>query len=115
MSVLFNGQEASDSEVRLTGEGARIITAPHGLYYSPVFNSLEMAFVYIPPGTFVMGSPEAEPGRNRDEKQFKVTLSRGFYLQSTPVTQKQWQTLMGNNPSISLAGGDYPVENSLLA
>lgn len=111
LSVLFKGQEASESEVRLTGEAARTITTPHGLYYSPVFNSLEMSFVYIPAGSFVMGSPETERGRNHDEKQFEVTLSRGFNLQSTPVTQKQWQAVMGDNPASSSACGDYPVEN----
>ena len=111
LSFVLNGQDGPEPEVRLTGEAARTVTTPHGIYYSPVFNSLDMSFVYIPPGSFVMGSPEDEPGRNQDEKQYEVTLSRGFYLQSTPVTQRQWQAVMGDNPASSSAGGDYPVEN----
>jgi formylglycine-generating enzyme required for sulfatase activity len=110
LSVVFNGQDGPQPEVRLTGEAARTVTTPQGIYYSPVFNSLNMSLVYIPPGSFVMGSPEDEPGRNQDEKQYEVTLSRGFYLQSTPVTQSQWQAVMGDNPASSSAGGDYPVE-----
>jgi formylglycine-generating enzyme required for sulfatase activity len=110
LSIFLNGQDGPEPEVRLTGEAARTITTPHGIYYSPVFNSLDMSFVYIPPGSFVMGSPEDECGRNHDEKQYEVTLSRGFYLQSTPVTQRQWQAVMGDNPTSSSAGGDYPME-----
>ena len=57
-----------------------------------------MKFVLIPAGTFQMGSPSNEPGRSDDERQQQVTISRPFYLQTTPVTQGQWQTVMGENP-----------------
>ena len=42
-----------------------------------------------------MGSPEGEPGRDDDETQHKVTLTRGFWLGETEVTQAQWSELMG--------------------
>ncbi len=75
-------------------------------------NHLGMEFVYIPPGTFVMGSPETEVGRLADEKQHQVTLTTGYYLQTTEVTQGQWQAVMGNNPSkFKGCGPDCPVEN----
>ena len=62
-------------------------------------NSLGMEFVQIPAGSFMMGSPENEPGRQEDEgPQHRVTISKPFYLQTTPVTQRQWQQLMGNTP-----------------
>ena len=51
---------------------------------------------WCPPGQFVMGSPEGEPGRDDDEHQHRVTLSRGFWLGETEVTQKQWETVMGS-------------------
>jgi formylglycine-generating enzyme required for sulfatase activity len=111
LAIGLSGQEGPEPEVRLTGEAAKTVTTLHGIYYSPVFNSLGMSFVYIPPGSFIMGSPEDEPGRNHDEKQYKVALSRGFYLQSTPVTQRQWQALMGDNSASSSRGDDCPVEN----
>jgi formylglycine-generating enzyme required for sulfatase activity len=111
LAVVLKDQNGPEPEVRLTGEAARTVTTPQGIYYSPVFNSQEMSLVYIPSGSFVMGSPEDEPGRNHDEKQYEVTLNRGFYLQSTPVTQRQWQSVTGDNPTSSSAGGDYPVEN----
>ena len=54
-------------------------------------NSLGMKFVYIPPGSFMMGSPSNESGRDSDEKQHEVTLTEGFYMQTTEVTVGQWR------------------------
>ncbi len=75
-------------------------------------NSLDMRLVYIPPGTFMMGTPKDELGRDKDEHLHEVTLSRGFYMQSAEVTQKQWVEVMGDNPSHFENGGmDSPVES----
>ena len=58
-----------------------------------------------------MGSPSSEEYRDSDETQHRVTLTRGFCLQSTEVTQGQWETLMGSNPStFDSCGTDCPVE-----
>jgi formylglycine-generating enzyme required for sulfatase activity len=75
-----------------------------------IINSLGMAFVYIEPGTFLMGSPPNEPERDMDEKQHRVTLSKGFYMQTTEVTQAQWTAVMGSNPSKFSDCNDCPVE-----
>lgn len=67
--------------------------------------------MYIKPGTFVMGSQINEPGRASEEIQHKVTLTKGFYMQTTEVTQKQWKEIMGNNPSyFKNCGENCPVE-----
>jgi formylglycine-generating enzyme required for sulfatase activity len=55
--------------------------------------------VWIPPGTFVMGSPVSEADRNSDEGQHTVTLTKGFYMGKYAVTQGQYLALVGNNPS----------------
>jgi formylglycine-generating enzyme required for sulfatase activity len=74
-------------------------------------NSIGMRFVYIKPGTFMMGSPKNEPGRYDNETLHKVTLTRGYYLQTTEVTQGQWKKVMGSNPSeFKNCGNDCPVE-----
>jgi formylglycine-generating enzyme required for sulfatase activity len=74
-------------------------------------NSIGMAFVKISPGTFTIGSPSSEPGRDGDEKQHQVTLTQGFYMQTTEVTQGQWRAVMGSNPSyFQNCGDDCPVE-----
>ena len=68
-------------------------------------------FAHIAAGSFVMGSPRDERGRDDDEVQHHVTLSRGFCMQATEVTQSSWARLMGTSPSyFSRCGGDCPVE-----
>ncbi len=70
-----------------------------------------MRFVWIPAGTFFMGSPKSEPGREHHEKRHKVTLTRGFYMQETEVTQGQWEKLVGFNPStFPKCGSNCPVD-----
>ena len=74
-------------------------------------NKLGMTFVRIPFGTFIMGSPPSEQGRDRNEIQHEVTLTQTFYLQTTEVTQKQWRQIMGSNPSeFQNCGDNCPVE-----
>ena len=46
-----------------------------------------------------MGSPASEPGRQSDETQHEVTLTKGFYLGKYPVTQERYEAVMGTNPS----------------
>lgn len=75
------------------------------------FKKLTQEFVYIQPGTFIMGSQPNEPGQTHDEKQHSVTLTKGFYMQATEVTQGEWEAVMGNNPSyFKNCGNDCPVE-----
>ena|SRR5665213_1288831 len=73
-------------------------------------NSLGMKFVWIAPGTFMMGSPKEEKERSTDELQHKVTLTKGFYMGIYAVTQEQWTELMGRNPSKFTDGKNLPVE-----
>jgi formylglycine-generating enzyme required for sulfatase activity len=73
-------------------------------------NRLGMNFVFVGPGRFMMGSPLSEPGRNSKETQHPVVLSKGFWLQTTEVTQAQWALVMGDNPS-HFKGIALPVES----
>lgn len=57
-----------------------------------------------------MGSPDSEHARNPDETLHAVTLTHGFWLADTPVTQALWKAVMGTNPSRFL-GDERPVEN----
>ena len=84
--------------------------APQPTLGSRVTNSLGMKFVWIPPGTFTMGSPKEEADRGNNETPHKVTLTKGFYLGIHLVTQQQWQAVMGNNPSHFRGEKNLPVE-----
>lgn len=75
-----------------------------------ITNTLDMKFVWIAPGTFMMGSPKEENSRKNDETQHKVALTHGFYMAIYTVTQEQWTQLMGKNPSKFQDGRNLPVE-----
>jgi formylglycine-generating enzyme required for sulfatase activity len=60
-------------------------------------------------GTFTMGSPASEAGRDSDETQHSVTISKPFYIGKYEVTQKEWVEVMGSNPS-GFKGDNLPVE-----
>ena len=65
---------------------------------------------WIPPGRFLMGSPDGEEGRYDDEgPRHEVTLAEGFWLFDTPCTQALWQAVMGDNPS-QFKGPTRPME-----
>jgi formylglycine-generating enzyme required for sulfatase activity len=74
-----------------------------------VANGVKMTFVLIPPGKFLMGSPEGEKDRNQSETPHEVTITEPFYLGKTEVTQAQYEPLMGENPS-KFKEPDRPVE-----
>ena len=63
----------------------------------------------IPPGTFMMGSPAEELGRYSDEYLHQVTLTKPYYIGVFEVTQKQYELVMGTNPSY-YKGDTRPVE-----
>ncbi len=68
-------------------------------------------FRYVRSGSFRMGSPRFEEGRQDNETQHQVTLNRGFWIAETEVTQRQWEMLLGGNPSyFADCGDDCPVE-----
>lgn len=74
------------------------------------FTALKLKFCWCPAGTFTMGSPPDAAGSERNEQQFEVTLSRGFWIQQSEVTQLQYEKLMGVNPS-HFRGESNPVES----
>jgi formylglycine-generating enzyme required for sulfatase activity len=74
------------------------------------FDQSKENFVFIRPGRFRMGSPNREQGRKNNEPQNKVTIKQGFYIDKYEVTQKDWVSIMGNNPS-RFQRDSLPVEN----
>lgn len=76
-------------------------------------NTLGMSFVWVPPGSFLMGTPESDEERGDDEVLHEVVFSRGFYMQTTVVTQEHWHTVWDTEPWAGCGGvckGDeYPA------
>ena len=72
-------------------------------------NDVRLEIVYIPEGSFIMGSPIEKAARNSCEgPQHKMTL-QPFYMSKYPITQEQYEVIMGNNPS-RFIGEKRPVE-----
>jgi formylglycine-generating enzyme required for sulfatase activity len=80
-----------------------------------VSNAVGMTFSLIPPGAFVMGSADGEPGRREHEgPPHEVQVTKPYYMSVFPVTQGQYERVMGKNPShfnkVHGGGPDYPAE-----
>ena len=80
-----------------------------GLWIAFTYKGIRHAFRWIPPGRFMMGSPESEAERDDDEDLHEVTLTAGYWLGETTVTQALWEVVMGENPS-DFKGPERPVE-----
>jgi len=75
-----------------------------------ISGEVTMRLVLVPAGKFLMGSPESEKGRSANEgPQHEVTLSKPFFMGVTEVTQEQYESVMGKNPS-HFKGKSRPVE-----
>lgn len=76
-----------------------------------ITNSIGMAFVILPIGTFSMGGdPVAEQADENETPKHKVTFKKPIALGKFAVTQAQWQEIMDSNPS-RFIGNDHPVES----
>ena len=97
----FHGvQDNSDEVARLW------LLPPNSIELAPeVWIELQL----IPAGTFLMGTPETEKERDPNETQHEVTLTQPFLIGKYPVTQAQWEAVMGSNPSY-FQGDNLPVE-----
>jgi formylglycine-generating enzyme required for sulfatase activity len=74
-----------------------------------------MTFVRIQGGSFVMGSPDEEPGREAQEVRHTATLTRPFWLGAFEVTQGEWERVLGTNPAWFAGRGErLPIENVTL-
>jgi formylglycine-generating enzyme required for sulfatase activity len=82
----------------------------YGLWMAFTFKGVRYGFRWIPPGSFLMGAGEKDPEGWTDETQHEVTLTHGFWLGETTVTQALWKAVVGENPS-RFMGEDLPVEN----
>src|SRR5262245_29442913 len=70
-----------------------------------VRNSIGITLALIPAGTFLMGSPQEEQRRSKDEDQHEVEITKPFYLAVFPVTQGQFRRVKGYNPSFFSSDG----------
>ena len=100
-SVDSINRELRKNDSHRPGE-TKTITLPGGA-------KMEMA--WCPPGAFMMGSPNEDAENAESEVEHRVTLTEGFWMAKTEVTQAQWAKVMGNNPAKQDKGDDMPAVN----
>lgn len=84
----------------------------YGLGMVLALGGARQCFRWIPPGRFLMGSPEDEPERDDGETQHPVILTQGYWLADTACTQALWLAIMDSNPSTFNDNSANPVENA---
>ena len=81
-------------------------------FYRALLQTGPSNMVFIPPGTFTMGSPTNEVDRNPNEgPQTRVTLSHGFWIGKYEVTQGEYLSVTGVNPSVFPGDLNRPVSS----
>jgi formylglycine-generating enzyme required for sulfatase activity len=90
------GTQASAADLTSPYPGQRFYRA---VLVLTLTNSVAANLAWIPPGTFVMGSPANEVGRETDETQHTVALTAGLYMSKHLVTQGEYKAVISNNPS----------------
>ena len=81
--------------------------------WADTYKTTKLVMRRIDPGTFTMGSPEGEAGRQEGETQHQVKLTHPYYIGVFELTQRQWELVMGNRPSAfsnSVCYATRPVE-----
>jgi formylglycine-generating enzyme required for sulfatase activity len=99
VSHLIEGLDAALKDATEPRPGATRVNPKGGLIY-----------VWIPPGKFLMGcSPGDDEARNNEKPAREVTITKGFWIGQTLVTQGAYQRVKGKNPS-RFKGANLPVE-----
>ena len=113
----LNADNAVAAEIMATAEANLPVT--DGMLY---LSGVPLKMIKVHAGSFLMGSPNDELGRDDPssffkgtiwedpEKQHRVTLTQDYWLGETEVTQEQWKAVMENNRSRN-KGNQNPVEN----
>lgn len=80
------------------------------LLFSEEEHHTSAGFVLVEAGTFIMGSSLSISGRDSDEIRHSVQIGNDFYISKYEVTQAEYRSIMGSNPS-KFKGDNLPVEN----
>ncbi len=109
------------TQPRFGNPGSGFFSFDHGLDEYGWYADLNMQFGgnnitqrlrWIPPGDFLMGSPQDEPESSDNEHpRHRVLLTQGYWLADTACTQELWQAVMRSNPSYFTGDPELPVEN----
>lgn len=79
--------------------------------WSDVYKITKLVLRRVEPGSFIMGSPETEIGRNPNETQHEVILTKPFYIGIFEITQGQYNLITGRKPAVHAhQGKTFPLD-----
>ena len=107
-SSAFRSYTAPDN--RSGGIGFRVALVKSKNITIPLSDKVDLDMIWINPGTFTMGSPTDELGRDADETLHEVTLTQGYWIGKYEVTQAQYEAVMDSSNPSGFKGADLPVE-----
>jgi len=101
----------SDGGAVLSGTSGAPVVPPDnyddsGCEHPSVAEECKGGWCKVPPGCFIMGSPEQEWGHPPQEKRVKVTLTHGFLIGQYEVTNQEWGSLKLTNPGTVIESGN---------
>lgn len=106
--LVFTGLQLSPQTVAPTGSPKAQAPQPGQTEVNPADG---LTYVWIPPGTFIMGCSPGDAECDVDEKPtHRVTITRGFRMGQTPVTQEAYQRVTGKTPGY-FSGAKFPAES----
>ena len=108
--LIYYREEFETVTVNARGEIIKREPRQADYFVEDLGDGIELEMVSIPGGSFLMGSPENEERRNNNESPQHQVNVPPFFLGKHPVTQQQYEAVMGNNPSY-FKGANRPVEH----
>ena len=106
----FNFNSISESIEAITFDDNTKFSTNNLLKKNWTLNDINLKMILCPAGTFIMGSPVNELGRNTSETTHQVIITKPFMIGKYPITQKQYFSIIGSNPSY-FNGYNNPVES----
>jgi formylglycine-generating enzyme required for sulfatase activity len=107
-TLTYTVSDAAGNQASLT-RTVNIVAGQASTHTADLNASVALEMIWVDPGTFTMGSPTTEAGRQTDETQHEVTLTQGFYLGKYEVTQAQYEAVMtGNTYSLNATPSNWP-------
>ncbi|NBU97411.1 MAG: hypothetical protein EBS19_04195 [Spirochaetia bacterium] len=112
MEELRKKEEELQARERVVVQERKVDVVANPITSKTYTNTFGMEFILMPAGEFMMGAvPQDKNASDDEEPQHKVRITKPFYMGKYPVTQEEWEKLMGNNPSkFKQAGKRAPVE-----
>ena len=105
-TLTYSVSDGASNEANAT----RVVNVGQASTHNADLNAtVQLQMLWVEPGTFTMGSPTTETGRQPMQTEHNVTLTKGFYLGKYEVTQAQYEAVMtGNTDSLSATPSEWP-------